>query len=254
MASFEEVEQYQVLADGLATIMQDRIEAASPIESLAADTEKSLVVMQEANGEKFVARQFTPKGVNHIQEAGAHITNAWRGMYEACDEVGIEVARGHLIETTWEDYPYVAVNEYVEDAKPLGEVSVELKKRVASSLGQMLTGESPYMIGPEMLRADMFGVTSEADGATRALLLDTDPLIRLRPGGHMTRNATNVFYLEKFGELFWDHWCKPEERQAVFGELLKASISLVDESDSMEVLSAFSILQLMSNGVDTRAA
>lgn len=251
--AFEEANAgQQALADGLASALYARVQAAPVVETLSTRGDKLLEVREDLDGERFVTRSFSPEAVDHVERHGTDFATAFQGMHDVFADAGIEVVRGHLIKTEDEAFPFVAVQEYLEGAQDLSAAPTEAKEAVARSLGGMLVGPGNWLPTPEMLSASMFGVT-DIDGEAQVKLMDTDPHM-LSDTHIVTRSESGkAWYLGRLGELFWDKWCEPEERQAVFVELVKSVADLAVEGDPLGELSRqFQIIHLMSNGVDTR--
>lgn len=250
MADNETLREHQTLADDLNALAHARLESATPVEVLSTRGDKVLQVLQESDGSKIVTRSFTDDAVSHVERHGLDFVEAWEAMHAifSGDEMG--VVRSSLLRSSG-DYPFVAVSEYLKDSKDVVEAPTEFKVRLARSLGGLLRADSGHFPALEMVREDMFRIV-ERDGQQKALLIDTDP--HIMAGGLLGSDIISAKFVTTLGEFFFDKWCTESERQEVLGALVRsvADIALDDFGFSTQMLTAFSNIHMMCQGLDPR--
>ena len=242
----------QGVADGVNELIFRGLTEARPIKFLSPEGgDNVLQLMEDSGGQQFVTRAFTPRLVESIKDRSLmSFPEAWDKMYEIFDEAGIRVLPSHLLETPG-DYPFTVVSPYVGDGVDISEASTDVKVNLAENISNFLNYGQPYVPSLEMLSYGMFLVTNDENGSPTPFLVDLDPRIIIR----LPLDSFDAVYLRKFGELFWDHWCKEHERTKVMSALVK-SISMSntrlseDFDPNTEAAQVFMDLQLMSNGVD----
>jgi hypothetical protein len=248
------VENYQTLADSLTEHLYSRVAAAKPKEVLSTKHGKLLRVVEAADGELFITRSFAPEAIHEIESHyGLDFMQAWEEMHGAFAEAGIEVVPSTLIEIDGGEYPFIAISEYMKNAKPLSMGTLEAKKKAAAGLAGLLVSDRDYIPSPEMVREDMF-VVVEHEGQTKPMLLDVDPLM-VQASRIRTNDRDMAFYIRELSEKIWDYWCTEEDRVSVATATIQALGSVVlDDFDMMDSQTgqAFIDLHMLSNDVDHR--
>ena len=232
----------QGIADDIGALINARLEAAIPLETLSDRGDKLLQVVQEANGQKLVIRRFTADAVSVIEDNGLGFDDAWKAMHKQFIDAGIVVLPSQLLVTEGE-YPFTVVATYLENGQALIEGSLKLKMELAYKLGKMLRGR--YMLHPQMLNEDMFMIETANDESEEVYLIDLDPIMMPRP---ITTNIAifpgrqldaeivdglDASYIDQLTRLFSDRWCKDGEKTPVLSTLF-ASLkeSLGPDGDS----------------------
>lgn len=253
MTDFETVGEHQAFANDLGVLIHERIVHATPIEVLSSRGDKLLQVLQEPDGATFVTRSFSDMAVGHIEQRRMGFQEAWDAMHEVFADAGLEVVPSHLLAANGR-YPFVAVSEHVVDGVPLVDAPTETKMELAESFAKLIQpNRSGYFIAPEMINAGMFTVVSREEGEHKVMLLDTDP--HILPSMYDARDENLAsHYINTLADLFWDEWCTPEEREAVFTKLFLAMNKFVGED--VDLMSkpgvALQKVHMMSNGMDVR--
>jgi hypothetical protein len=190
---------------------------------------KLLQIVEDDTGYQFVTRSFGPDLVRNIEEKGIKFPDAYRAMCRLFPGIGIDVLPSHLLTMEGGNYPYVMVSEIITDGRPVVEASLEQKKELAKKLGRLPT-QTRYLARLEMFRPDSFLLSGQGEEA-RIILTDLDPKIQPRPPIDNLRlfpwreqnvarlDSYMAHYIDEIAEIFWDDWCKPDEREAVLSAL-----------------------------------
>lgn len=211
----------QAVASDIDALIHMRVISAVPIETFSDRGNKLLQVVQEANGQKFVARRFSRKAISDVEVGGLSFTEAWKAMHEQFGDAGVNIVPSHLLATE-EPYPFMVVSKYLENGQPLIEAPTQTKIELAENLGRMLRGR--YMLHPQMLNPDMFMVELTQDGTGEAYLVDLDPFMMPSPDiENLERlDSSHAFYIRQLTRLFQDFWCTEEEKRAVLSTLYES--------------------------------
>ena len=118
-------------------------------------------------------------------------------------------------------------------------------------MGQLLSESAIYLPSLEMLNSGMF-MFDDSDGEPSVFMTDLDPLVS--SGVWKSSEDGQALVINRLGELYWDNWCRPEEREEVLGALAHSlSDALEDDFDIFSpVGKAFLNIHTMMNGVDPR--
>lgn len=254
MAFDPELEQHQAFADGIATVLHERIAEATPIEVLSARGGKLLQVMETPTGERFTTRSFTYEGVtNVVAGRGIEFREAWGAMYDLFEGAGISVLPSTLIESTG-DYSYIAVGEFIEPAASVSAASTHEKAELAKKLGGLLRPNlNGYTVAPEMVNDGMFVARPQEDGSHDITLVDLDPHI-IGAGQLHDDGLVQTWMLTKLMGMFWDAWSSEDERVDVARSLFAGVADLFDDVDIMSPTGiALQDIHMMTNGVDFRS-
>ncbi len=241
----------QMLADDLVGVLKERVIAAEPVELLSDRGNKLLQVVEEADGQRFVARRFTDKAVDDIEaQAGTTMTEAWDIMQGSLAEAGIPVVHGFLLESVG-NYPYVAISEHLADMEPLSAAPTELKEGLAQGLGRLMTvhGVAGRTASMDILNEHMFGVTRDRNGSPVAKFVDLDPQVKRK--SMIATDSSNAAFMERVGVLLWSKWCDPDERIPVISAFVKVIAGAVPDNFDRGPLTAdaFMNVHMMSQGV-----
>ena len=251
MTQFEALPEHQALVDGMNTLALGRIAAATPIEVLSTRGDKLLQVVQEYDGRRFVTRSFTDEAVRN-SEHGLDFRQAWDAMHEVFSGDGVAVVPSILL-TAGGEYPFIAVSEHITDSIPVIEAPTSLKIKLATHLGGLLKPQSGYTPTLEMVNAGMFTVIKDDRGEYKALMVDVDPHItrmNMDKNHYLTDNI-NAHYIKKLGELFWNKWCREDEREEVLEALVRSiADAVLDDPDSTNTFAAFLEIHHMSQGLN----
>lgn len=253
---------HQALAAGMEDVLRHRVEEAVPVQTLSTRGDKVLQVLEEPDGQKFVARCYSMRAVQAMVrplgslEGELTFPEAWDAMQDAFSAADIPVVPNALLRDVG-GYPYVGLSEHVEGGKSLARASTETKEEVARGLGRLLSAETDWDFVPSLdtINADMFVVRETPDGGEEAQLIDTDPYLR-RDFGNGSPTPIDGILIDKISSLFWDAWCRPEEREPVLTEFIKSiadfAVVAVENDFGGRVSQAFQKAHLMSNGLDAR--
>lgn len=251
MISNELLDARQGIADDVNGLIHKRITESVPVLTLSPREDKVLEVRQDINGNQFVVRAFSADAISQMEREHMSFAEAWGEMHEIFANAGIRVLPSHLLETSG-DYPYTVVSEYLDDGQELLDAPTEAKIALAQALGNLFRG-GRYVASLEMFNRGMFLVSPDEVGTPTPFLVDVDPRIIPR----MQHGSFDAMYIDKLGELFWDHWCREEERAEVISALVvsisQASRFLGEDFDPLSPIGqSFMNLLMMSNGVDHR--
>jgi hypothetical protein len=253
MADNELLRARQEIADDVNELIHLHLAESKPVRHLSPPGgENVLQLMEDSNGYQYVIRAFTPIAVeNMANRARMTFTEAWEEMHDIFDDVGIRIVPSHLLETTGE-YPFTVVSAYLSEGQDLIDAPTEAKVQLARSLANLLK-PGRFIPSREMFNQGAFMVSPDENGASTAFLVDVDPRIIPR----FTVGSIDELYIRKFGELFWDHWCREDERQEVISalvmEISKVRDMLGEDTDPFSPAArAFMDVHFMSNGVDMR--
>ncbi len=235
--------------------LQERVEAAEPIETLSERGDKLLQVVETEDDQLLVTRNYTEAAVADIERGlfvwDAHFPDAWNMMQRSMAAAEIPVVQSVLLENV-NEYPFVIVSEYIEGT-PLPAAPQEVKQEAAHGLGRLMlvNPNKGFVPHTTVINKDMF-IVGERDGRQTAILTDVDPYIHIKPA--FKAEEIDADYIDKVGEILWDEWCTEAERYAVFGAFITeiADVALDNFSVTSLVSGAFGRFQLMQGGVDSR--
>ena len=243
----------QGIADSVNELVHLQIAESKPVRHLSPPGgENVLQLMEVPSGHQYVARAFTPDAIDNMAyRANMSFPEAWQEMHDIFGDAGIRVVPSHLLETPGE-HPFTVVSAYLSEGQDLIDAPTEAKVQLAKGLANLLK-PSRCLASLEMFNQGAFMVSPDENGTPTAFLVDVDPRIIPR----FTVGSVDEVYIKQFGELFWDHWCRENERQEVISALVMAistaSDPFGDDSDPFSPAArAFMDVHLMSNGVDPR--
>lgn len=253
MVDNELLKARQGIADGVNELIHLRIDESKPVRHLSPPSgENVLQLMEGPNGYQYVTRAFTTNAVEDMAyRAHMPFPEAWEEMHDIFGSAGISIVPSYLLETTG-DHSFTIVSAFLAESQDLIDAPTEAKVQLAKGLVNLLK-PSRYIPSLEMFNQGAFVVSPDGIGVPTAFLVDIDPRIIPR----FTIGAVDELYIRKFGELFWDHWCREDERQEVISVLV-TTISKVKDSfgEDLDPFSpaarAFMDVHLMSNGIDPR--
>ncbi len=251
MTDFEAVGgEHQAFADDLGAFIHARITSATPIETLSERGDKLLQVMQEPDGQTFVTRSFTESAVREVEKTRMDFVEAWDAMHSVFRDAGIDIVPSYLLAGQGK-YPFIVVSEHVTNVQPIDTAPTEVKKDLVERFGQLIQpNRDGFFISPQMINKDMFQLVLNKEGVPRVTLIDTDP--HILPNMYDSReDGIQATYIDLLAKLFWEEWCKPDERVAVLSRLTTVMGDIVGED--LDIFSKTGIalhkIQMMANGI-----
>lgn len=195
-------------------------------------TNDKLVELVRVDGIPFVRRSYEGSTVNVIEQVGLSFEDALGETQRIFHDVGIElVASAVLRPADAQDYPVVAVTEYVQ-GKSLRASTTETKTALATSLGAVLSHLGRYLPRSQFLaKDDGFLVRPNVAGEDRAVLVDIDPYLMRSAllSYEGIKDGTYAEYIGRAADLLWRRWCQPGEREEVLFAFRRALLPLTDE-------------------------
>ncbi len=242
---------HEKCAIGFENLLRKRVKEATPVKLLSAH-DKVVEVVEDINGRRFVRRIYHKEALDDIGIGGLDFDEAWEGMHKMFAKANIRIVPSFVLK---DGGVITVVSEYLEGAKALSESSLESKKHVARGLGELIHSSPHYLPTGAMLQRDMFHVVEDSAGTERVYLTDVDPYVFPRRGMDRLKwikDSSYADYMTLVGGLFWDDWCREDEREPVFSALIVGLGRLHDEFESgegMRSMMAFSNLLMMKSGI-----
>ncbi len=216
----------EAIVTNLDSVISQRIESATLVAVLSQKDDRRLRLIQEANGSRFVIREYTADGVKYIERSGRPFAETWKDTQQMYQAAGINTVRSALLESHDSiDTPISIVSEFIGDLRPVIEAPAELKRDLAEKMGNLLSSSSEFLPHPEILFADLFHfVPGEEDNGT-IVLTDLDPIVTDKErvwSDDSRRDNYYALYIREAANLIWNSWCKEEERSDVIGHFYNA--------------------------------
>lgn len=255
MVETDTINQRELLHSNLSNAIRELILSAKHVKKFK-DSSGKVELLKDVHGNLFVRRFYDQPVLSYFSDSGFDFKDAWDLMHRGFQKVGIEIVPSfHLDATDPNVVKILVVSKYLEDAKPVVDASVETKSRLATSLGNLLY-QSEVIPKSEMLSPDMFHLTHGPDGEERVVLTDVDPyLYSAKNRTSELKSALDAKYIDGVCSLFWDYWCKQDEREKVirhFSEALAKSSDL-DVINNKFTSGAFGRAHAMARGIDMRS-
>lgn len=167
------------------------------------------------------------------------------------DDAGIDIVPSVLLKTGDKKAPVVITSEYLAEGKPLIDASVDAKKVLARKLGGFLSATTILSPGMQIFNQGAFMAIDDGGGNDKAVLVDVDPYITA--GFRLRSDEGAAFFMRQLADMFWNHWCKDEEREPVLRQLVQAVADFaIEVPDLDDTFMAFNQLQLMGNGLSPK--
>lgn len=255
MADFESVGLSQQLANDMNAVLQQRVEAAEPVQTFTNRNGKVLELVRENDGTQFVRRSYDRSGMHGIENYDLTFPEAWKAFQAMYAEAEIDMTPTALVSFDRSNSSVaVMVSEFLPDLRSLKEASTATKVSLAKRLPKLFTGHEGVMLSSEAIMPDMFAVTG-SDDDERVLLLDIDPYVKTPHPAQL--DVYTGHYIKRFSELMWDEWCDEDERKPVIIAFIRAAFEVLGEgaiSDlDSDTGSAFANAHFMTQGMDPRA-
>lgn len=251
---------YQAVATDITALIQRRALDAVPIRALSRRDGKKVEAVEEPNGNQFVRRAYEQPF--HRLPGGLSFEEAWNGMMEMFSKAGLPVVPSYIVKATRDGEGTVIISEYLPDTELVYDAPLEEKLKLAEGLGNLLHRSTRFMPSSQMLMVSLVQLAERVPGKPEILVTDVDPYVEQISGSGL--GVLNNFpavkdiyfghYINRVGDLFWNVWCKEEERETVlrqFTEAVAPAIELLGGRDT-RTLKAFGEVRLMSQGVNLR--
>lgn len=246
----------------------ERLRAATKVELLSKRGNKKVTVMREPDGGTFVSRKYDDAselvGPSH-----------WAGVNNFTD-------RWEMFKTIFADAPFSLlpssvvydgedgaemISAHRETIIPLREATLETKIQIVTYLTHCAIGKHNMQPALATIQADMFNVLRPPDGAEWVELLDVDPYLpldmRYHHRGYKSTHSAELLDAVidcMAGTAYEQGWSvSDDERISLARAMVSAIIEQFPGDKLNELLSPdnplsipFSIVHLMTNGVDAR--
>lgn len=255
MVETDIINQRGLLHDNLSNAIRQLILSAKPVKRFE-DSSGKVELLEDMHGNLFVGRVYDQPALRYFSDSGFDFKDAWDLMHREFQKVGIEIVPSfHLDVADSNVGKILVVSKYLEDARPVIDASVETKIRLATSLGNLLY-QSEVIPKGEMLRPNMFHLTHGPDGEERVVLTDVDPyLYSAKNSSPEVKSALDGKYIDGVCSLFWDYWCRQDEKE----EVIKHFVEALAKSSDLDVIhskftsGAFGRAHAMKEGIDARS-
>jgi hypothetical protein len=219
----EAIDRYQILSPEASLEVIEAIAVSGTFKNLRRRS--SLNVMQRADGEQFVTRDYSQHGVDSIgRKTGVEFGEAWDIMHEMYGRAAINIVPSFVIDhgSASKYKRLTVVSAYLPEATPLGQAATPPKIELAFKLGRLMHDSRRYAPAQEALMPDMFHATTTTDQAD-ILLTDVDPYVinnlMISRGGpaEQFKDKAQSDYILRIADLIWDNWCEgnADERESV---------------------------------------
>lgn len=242
----------QAFLGDLTSAIERRVISAEKIRLLSNRDGKWIEVVQDVTGEQFVRRTYSPAEWGGVLSNGLTFHEAWDAMHRDFARSGLEIIPSFIATLpSQQKEPIVVVSQFVPAAREIMTASVDGKKQLATSLGNMLHMSEEVLPHQQMLMRDMFQVGLSSKGKPSIMLVDVDPYVQPKPSPEML-DSKGAAYINQVSSLFYDFWCRESEREQVLGSFAISLMPLVNQDTGMETMMALSNVNMLKQGLDLR--
>lgn len=242
----------QAFLTDLTTAVERRVASAERIRLLSERDGKTIEVVEDATGDQFVRRTYSATEWGGILPTGLTFQTAWEAMHRDFARSGIEIVPSFIVAQSRSIRdPIVVVSQFVQGAKGIKNASVEGKRKLAKSLGTLLSVSKEVLPLQQMLEPDKFQVGISTEGKPSIMLVDVDPYVQPKPSPEML-DSTEAAYINRVASLFYDSWCRKREAEQVLGSFVASLLPLVDQNTGMETMKAIANANMLKQGLDLR--
>lgn len=247
------------LAWRMHQMIQARLFAASEGEILSTRGHKIVRVMIEPDGSKFVSREYDPRSEFVGEDVLTHdqgFTNSWEQFTAIIEDAPFSLVPSSVIRDDSEGAHIIS--EYRETVTPLRDATLATRSAIVTYLTAGAVRKSDKRLHLATIEHDMFNVITLADGTETVELLDVDPYVFTQ--GPYQESTYSVETIKKLTNLIADMskgWSRSEEErthlaQAMVKEMIKYVPAEELTNISNLIALPFSVVHLLSNGVDPR--
>ena len=240
---------------------QKRATGAEPVRLLSGRNDRTVELVVDVNGNKFVRRTYAPRAIGEVaHERGSTFESVWEGMNTVFSQAGISIVPSFILSASPDQV--VVVSNYLEDARPVIVAPTDKKEQLAEGLGRVVGNQSnDFFPELQMLLPDAFHTTKGGDGQDTIMLTDVDPYPNRASGFLMKqfpkyRDGAWGQYIRHVSELFYDHWCREEEKEGVLEKFLQGVVPGIKSEASvdniMKTAEAINNTHMLQMGIDMR--
>lgn len=251
------IEARTAFVTGLETSLRERVLNAQPIELLSDRGQKRVEVVEDINGSRFVRRSYRQGAIRDFEGRNLPFLSAWDAMHKIFSAVDIPVVSSVVfLPSGSSEFPAIAVSEYFKDGD-VAAAPTDAKVRMATGLGLIPHVPGKYLPGFEVFEQDMFRVGKGTDGTEELVLVDVDPYLDEKDMVASTSSQKDIWmseYIKRITRIFWNKWCQPSDRRAVFSTFIRSFGSQFDIETNFNSRTTQALMdtQAMSQGLNLR--
>lgn len=252
--------EIQTLSWNVNRFIQKLVTEAKSVRLLSDRNDKTVELVVDANGNRFVRRTYSSKAIAEIADKpGLTFESVWKEMNTVFSRAGVKIVPSFILSASPDKV--VVVSSYLDDARPVLAAPTDEKEQLAEGLGRLVDSQSnDFFPALQMFLPDAFHTTKGEDGHDMIMLTDVDPYPHFYSGSLMKfpkyKDATWGQYIRHISELFYDHWCREEEKEGILGKFLEGVAQGIKNKDSidniMNTAEAINNTRMLQNGVDMR--
>ena len=228
-------EVHEQLSRGLRHLAAARLGAATLVEIFSDKGGMELSLMQEPDGQQFVARTFDERAEAKFKRGfnrpfWLDLELGVRAMTAMYAEVGLEVVKSSVLPAE-EGKPRTVISEYIPDLLYYDQASLEAKKQAVTGMARLLDPKNPYLPSGDALVGDLFMYKTDEDGAQRPIIVDNEPYLMLKnpDGNAVSIDDIRGSYINLIASYIDGRWSNGDDEKAALARAFFGGLSTIDD-------------------------